>query len=114
MSLPLASGLRCAFTKLAAFSLFLRRFLYNDAAYLAKELADFAVWWKAREDLSPRAQNMLRLDNEIKSLQSFANRSYSNEMNIQKTILRDLLGGEQTSVAQICLSPKVSFLNCRE
>ena len=36
---------------------------------------------------------MLRLDNDIKSLQGFANRAYSNEMSVQKTILRDLLGG---------------------
>lgn len=37
---------------------------------------------------------MLRLDNDIKSMQSFANRAYSNEMSIQKTVLRDLLGGK--------------------
>lgn len=43
---------------------------------------------------------MLRLDNDIKSLQSFANRSYANEMNIQKTILRDLLGGSQSVMQQ--------------
>jgi centromere/kinetochore protein ZW10 len=36
---------------------------------------------------------MLRLDNDIKSLQSFANRAYTNELSIQKTVLRDLLGG---------------------
>ncbi len=61
---------------------------------MAERLADFAVTWKAREDLGVRAKAMLRLDNEIKTLQSFANRTYSNEMNIQKTILRDLLGGK--------------------
>lgn len=43
---------------------------------------------------------MLRLDNDIKSLQSFANRSYAGEMNIQKTILRDLLGGAQSLMQQ--------------
>lgn len=36
---------------------------------------------------------MVRLDNDVKSLQSFANRAYSNEMNTQKMVLRDLLGG---------------------
>ena len=36
---------------------------------------------------------MLRLDGDIKSLQSFAKRAYSNAMSIQKTILRDRLGG---------------------
>ncbi len=36
---------------------------------------------------------MLRIDNDVKSLHSFANRAYGNEMNIQKTVLRDFLGG---------------------
>lgn len=68
-------------------------YLYNDSAYLAEQLADFAASWKQRADISTRAQNMLRLDNDIKSLQNFANRAYTNELTIQKTVLRDLLGG---------------------
>ncbi|KAJ9143689.1 Centromere/kinetochore protein zw10 [Pleurostoma richardsiae] len=75
-------------------------FLYNDATYIAEQLSSFSAAWKARPDLTPRAQTMLRLDNDIKSLQSFATRAYSSEMNIQKTILRDLLGGEQSLLAQ--------------
>ncbi|KAK3940724.1 hypothetical protein QBC46DRAFT_312993 [Diplogelasinospora grovesii] len=75
-------------------------YLYNDASYLAERLADFVAGWKKRSDLSTRAQNMLRLDNDIKPLQNFANRAYSNEMSIQKTILRDLLGGEQNLMTQ--------------
>ncbi|KAI8714739.1 hypothetical protein NCS52_01194600 [Fusarium sp. LHS14.1] len=75
-------------------------FLYNDAMYLAERLSEFAEGWKKREDLTPRARNMLRLDNDIKSLQSFANRSYANEMNIQKTVLRDLLGGSSSLMQQ--------------
>ncbi|SPJ72705.1 uncharacterized protein FTOL_02434 [Fusarium torulosum] len=75
-------------------------YLYNDAMYLAEKLAEFADGWKKREELTPRARNMLRLDNDIKSLQSFANRSYANEMNIQKTILRDFLGGAQSLMQQ--------------
>ncbi|KAM0561625.1 hypothetical protein ACHAPJ_002793 [Fusarium lateritium] len=75
-------------------------FLYNDAMYLAEKLSEFADSWKKREDLTPRARNMLRLDNDIKSLQSFANRSYANEMNVQKTILRDLLGGAHSLMQQ--------------
>ncbi|KAI1067259.1 hypothetical protein LB506_004034 [Fusarium annulatum] len=75
-------------------------FLYNDAMYLAEKLSEFANGWKKREDLTPRARNMLRLDNDIKSLQAFANRSYANEMNIQKTILRDFLGGAQSLLQQ--------------
>lgn len=75
-------------------------FLYNDAMYLAEKLTEFSDGWKKREDLTPRARNMLRLDNDIKSLQNFANRSYANEMNIQKTVLRDLLGGSQSVMQQ--------------
>ncbi|WZH46003.1 Centromere kinetochore zw10 like [Fusarium acuminatum] len=75
-------------------------YLYNDAMYLAEKLSEFADGWKKREELTPRARNMLRLDNDIKSLQSFANRSYANEMNIQKTILRDFLGGAQSLMQQ--------------
>lgn len=43
---------------------------------------------------------MLRLDNDVKTLHSFAARAYSNEMTIQKTVLRDLLGGEQSLLQQ--------------
>jgi len=78
-----------------------QRFLYNDSRYLAERLAELATSWKLRDDLSPRAKTMLRLDNEIKTLQKFANRSYSSEMNTQKTILRDLLGGTIAS-APLC------------
>ncbi|KAK3299240.1 uncharacterized protein B0H64DRAFT_415607 [Chaetomium fimeti] len=75
-------------------------YLYNDAAYVAEQLSEFATTWKTRDDISTRAQNMLRLDNDIKSLQSFANRAYTNELAIQKTVLRDLLGGEQNLLHQ--------------
>lgn len=68
--------------------------------YIAERLSDFATRWKERQDLTPRARNMLRLDNDVKTLQSFANRSYGNEMNIQKTVLQDLLGGSQTLMQQ--------------
>ncbi|KAI3396404.1 hypothetical protein diail_12212 [Diaporthe ilicicola] len=75
-------------------------FLYNDANYLAERLGDFAAAWKKRDGLSTRAQNSLRLDNDVKTLRSFAARAYSNEMGIQKTVLRDLLGGEQSLLQQ--------------
>jgi len=60
---------------------------------LAEKLAEFAASWKKRDDISPKAQNMLRLDQDIKSLQNFASRAYTNELTLQKTVLRDLLGG---------------------
>ena len=68
--------------------------------YIAEKLSDFSAAWKQREDLTQRARNMLRLDNDIKTLQSFANRSYANEMSIQKTILQDLLGDSQSLIQQ--------------
>ncbi|PSS00836.1 hypothetical protein BD289DRAFT_402349 [Coniella lustricola] len=68
-------------------------FLYNDSTYLAEKLTDFTATWKTRDNLTAQAQRSLRLDNDISMLQSFATRAYSNEMSIQKTVLRDLLGG---------------------
>lgn len=68
--------------------------------YLAEKLSDFSSTWKQREDLTPRARSMLRIDNEVRTLKSFANRSYTNEMNIQKTILQDLMGGSQSVMQQ--------------
>ncbi|OHF02795.1 is centromere binding protein at prophase [Colletotrichum orchidophilum] len=75
-------------------------FLYNDAMYLSEKLAGLASTWKSREDLTARAQNMLRIDNDIKSLQNFATRAYTNELGVQKTVLRDLLGGDQSLMQQ--------------
>lgn len=56
--------------------------------------------WKARDDLVPRAKSMIRLDNDVKALQSFATRAYSSEMATCRTILRDLLGGSQSLLQQ--------------
>ncbi|KAK4032933.1 Centromere/kinetochore protein zw10 [Parachaetomium inaequale] len=88
-------------------------YLYNDSAYLAEQLSEFAAAWKTRDDISARAQNMLRLDNDIKSLQSFANRAYTNELAIQKTVLRDLLGGEQNLLHQPDTPTSVSSATAR-
>ncbi|KAK3359401.1 hypothetical protein B0T25DRAFT_564408 [Lasiosphaeria hispida] len=75
-------------------------YLYNDTIYLSQRLTEFAEAWRKRDDITARAQNMLRLDMDIKSLQSFANRAYSNEMNIQKRVLRDILGGDHSLMQQ--------------
>ncbi|KAM3458927.1 hypothetical protein MY3296_000074 [Beauveria thailandica] len=75
-------------------------YLYNDAMYLAEKLGEFCTNWKEREDVTSRAKAMLRLDNDIKTLQSFANRSYAAEMNIQRTVLQDLLGDSQSLLQQ--------------
>ena len=37
---------------------------------------------------------MLRLDKDAQSMQSFAARVYFGEIHVQKTVVRDLLGGE--------------------
>lgn len=75
-------------------------FLYNDVTYLSDRLADLVKSWSGRVDLNPRAIKMLRLDNDIKTLKSFAARAYSTEMTTQRTIIRDLLGGEQNVMQQ--------------
>ncbi|KAL2133111.1 hypothetical protein VTI74DRAFT_2913 [Chaetomium olivicolor] len=89
-------------------------YLYNDSSYLAEQLSNFAATWKTREDLHPRAKAMLRLDNDVKSLQSFATRAYTNELSLQKTVLRDLLGGEQNLIQQdrtaAAVAPAVSHV----
>ncbi|KAL2889347.1 Is centromere binding protein at prophase [Ceratocystis lukuohia] len=75
-------------------------FLYNDALYLAEKLYDFSNKWNARQDISAQAKKMLSLDNEVSSLRTFANRAFTNELNIQKTILRDLMGGAYNVMQQ--------------
>lgn len=76
-------------------------FLYNDTLWLASELQNFVTTWKARSDLPPRAIALVRLDSEIAVLESFGKRAYANELNSQRTIINDLLGGMSSS----CLPP---------
>ncbi|KAK4103858.1 hypothetical protein N658DRAFT_493324 [Parathielavia hyrcaniae] len=83
-------------------------YLYNDSCYLAERLADFFAAWETRDDIGTRAQAMLRLDNDLKCLQRFANRAYTNELAIQKTVLRDLLGGSQNLIHQSDTASSVS------
>ncbi|KAI0977080.1 hypothetical protein F4678DRAFT_1295 [Xylaria arbuscula] len=78
-------------------------FLYNDATYLSEQLSEIPKNWKTRDDLVPRAKSMLRLDNDVKTLQSFATRAYSSEMTTCRTILRDLVGGSQSLLQQDAL-----------
>lgn len=68
--------------------------------YLAERLSGISEEWRQRGDITAQTKGMLRLDTDTKSLQSFANRSYANEMNVQKTVLRDLLGGSQGLAGQ--------------
>ncbi|KAG5921503.1 hypothetical protein E4U53_003787 [Claviceps sorghi] len=67
---------------------------------MAEQLGRFSEAWKERQDVMPRAKTMLRLDNDIKTLENFANRSYGNEMTMQRTVLQDLVGSSQSIVQQ--------------
>ncbi|KAL2760459.1 hypothetical protein ACRALDRAFT_1038588 [Sodiomyces alcalophilus JCM 7366] len=75
-------------------------FLYNDATYLAERLTELTEAWHSRNDLPRRAKTMLQIDDDIKTMRSFANRTYINEIGLQKTVIRDLLGGEQSIIQQ--------------
>ncbi|PQE26085.1 is centromere binding at prophase protein [Rutstroemia sp. NJR-2017a BBW] len=75
-------------------------YAYNDAMWLCDQLKDFATKWQSRTDLPPRARNLVKLDSEIKYLESFGKRSYKKEMDTQRTILRDLLAGSQNFLQQ--------------
>ena len=93
------------------------RYLYNDSMWLSEKLKEFVSIWKTRNDLPPRARGMVRLDLEIKKLESFGKRAYTNELNEQRTIINDLLGGKCTPVPSISgrnwVSNQVTFVLLR-
>jgi centromere/kinetochore protein ZW10 len=49
-------------------------FAYNDAMWLCDRLKTFASNWQARKDLAPRAHGLVKLDPEIRALDSFGKR----------------------------------------
>jgi centromere/kinetochore protein ZW10 len=61
--------------------------------WLAEQLRELERQWKAREDVSPRAHEKVKFAREIETLELFGKRGYSDEMNTQKTVIKDLLGG---------------------
>lgn len=61
--------------------------LYNDTQHLVSSLKEFIANIPPGHPLAKR----LRLDNDIRLLESFAKRAYGREMDSQRTILRDLL-----------------------
>ncbi|CCD42975.1 putative centromere kinetochore protein zw10 protein [Botrytis cinerea BcDW1] len=73
-------------------------FAYNDATWLVDKLKSFSKEWHLRKDITPRATNLVNIDSEIGPLESFGKRAYKNEMDTQRTILHDLLGGSQNFV----------------
>lgn len=68
-------------------------YLYNDTLWLSDMLRQFVDQWKSRTDVPPRAITLLRLDTEISKLEGFGKRAYTNELNAQRTVIKDLLGG---------------------
>jgi centromere/kinetochore protein ZW10 len=74
--------------------------IYNDASRLADQIRSF-VNKQAEKDAAStlpahlRPSSRLRLDNDIKALETFAKRAYSAEMESQRTIIRDMLDGAQ-------------------
>ncbi|KAH7408986.1 centromere/kinetochore protein-like protein zw10 [Cadophora sp. MPI-SDFR-AT-0126] len=75
-------------------------YLYNDAMWLSERFQQFLIEWKGREDIPPRAYNLVKLEPETKVLISFGKRAYTNELNAQRTIINDLLGGVQNFFQQ--------------
>lgn len=69
-------------------------YLYNDAMWLSEHFQQFLSDWQNRDDISPRAYTLVKLEPETKVLVSFGKRAYTNELNAQRTIINDLLGGK--------------------
>ncbi|KAL1393359.1 hypothetical protein HDK64DRAFT_333926 [Phyllosticta capitalensis] len=73
---------------------------YNDSTRLVDELRNFLARQKEADTSSnlpnsSRPSTRLRLDADLKSLESFSKRAYGKEMESQRTILRDLLDSAQ-------------------
>ncbi|KAK4963970.1 ribosome biogenesis protein ytm1 [Elasticomyces elasticus] len=74
--------------------------IYNDCNCLSDQLRVFVFSQSEEEGASPlaptaRTSNKLKLETDIRALDTFAKRAYSAEMEAQRTILRDLLDGAQ-------------------
>ena len=57
-------------------------------------MASFSADWGPGNVLAKDVA--VRLQEEIRRMRSFANRSYSNELAMQKTVLSDFLGGRSS------------------
>lgn len=71
--------------------------MYNDSMWFCDQFREYVLYWESRSDLPSRAYGMVKLDPEIKALQSFGKRAYTNEMVAQRTIVADLMGGMLTA-----------------
>lgn len=68
-------------------------YLYNDAMWLAERFQQFQSDWQNRPDIPRRTLAMVKIETERGVLLSFGKRAYTNELNAQRTIINDLLGG---------------------
>ena len=74
--------------------------IYNDATRLTDSLRNFLTTQAQKDATSAlphasRPSTRLRLDADLKALESFSKRAYGKEMESQRTILRDLLDSAQ-------------------
>jgi centromere/kinetochore protein ZW10 len=68
-------------------------YLYNDTIWLSTNLQKFITEWESRQDIPSNTYNMSKLVSDVKVLESFGKRAYTNELNSQRTVINDLLGG---------------------
>ncbi|GME28398.1 RZZ complex subunit Zw10 [Neofusicoccum parvum] len=73
---------------------------YNDSTRLVDELRNFLARQAQTDESSDlpqtsRPSSRLRLDADLKAVESFSKRAYGKEMESQRTIIRDLLDGAQ-------------------
>jgi centromere/kinetochore protein ZW10 len=61
--------------------------------WLSDQLQSYQDEWKQRKDITERNYGRVKLDPEIKTLQSFGKRAYTNELISQRTTLKNFLGG---------------------
>ena len=74
--------------------------MYNDCIRISDELLSFLKAQQERDEASGlpnslRPSTRLRVDGDIKAIDTFGRRAYTKEMDSQKTIVRDLLDGAQ-------------------
>lgn len=61
--------------------------------WLAEAFGNFTLEWSSRKDLTPRTYKMVKLEPEIKALESFSKRAYTAELTEQRLLINDLFGG---------------------
>lgn len=69
--------------------------------WLCDQFREYISYWEARSNLPSRAYGLMKLDPEVKALQSFGKRAYTNEMVAQRTIINDLMGGMLSKIIMI-------------